>query len=567
MTPVTARAAPAGELAPGGGAPLGVTALALPHPRANAVGPVRLRCAPDALEIELVRVGSFAQGFVLGGVAEPARVRVPYAAVRGIVRDGPVLLLGLDPAVVAPHNRFALARFGEAVDDALLRAWRARALAVWASRVSPPLVGLAVWWLAGAGAPVGRLSAAVLAALGCWWLSARALASLGSIGSRRLARAFERALVERLGLAPARFDEPPLAEPAAEAPLEPEDASLRASLARTGSPGRLAVAAALAVALGLVAVVTLGRFGVAARVEPPVPEARRGAAEGARSHAAAALAILAPRHPSCTCDRAALALWSEPPPEVAVLAAFREGAIDALWLEPGRRHAIRFTGAPTEAELRRGRRVELDLAVVNNGARERDEVELVLTFSHRRPDGRERLVYRGLHYPGRLAPGEAVKWRVRARGGEVRLETSLGERLGQGGARPAPAAAFAALAGSSLPEVRLHAAMMLAWLGDARAAGVLAEVGELDGAAARVQAELRAGMAPLRACDAEAGADAYSVCIHNGTSDLVRAVELYTLDGAARWRIDDILLSGAGVRVVLPLGGSAPPRALAVSRP
>src|SRR4051794_18468038 len=90
-----------------------VGAFAIAGPEGNAVGAVRLTCARDRLEIELVRVSSFTAGFAPGAVARAVSFSVPYAAVRGLVRRGRVLCLALDPAVARPHNRFTLTAFTE----------------------------------------------------------------------------------------------------------------------------------------------------------------------------------------------------------------------------------------------------------------------------------------------------------------------------------------------------------------------------------------------------------------------------------------------------------------------
>ena len=74
-----------------------VGALAVAARRANAVGAVRATLLPGGLEIELMRVSGFSQGFAPGGVAEPVAFRVPYTAVRGLVREGRVLYLSFDP--------------------------------------------------------------------------------------------------------------------------------------------------------------------------------------------------------------------------------------------------------------------------------------------------------------------------------------------------------------------------------------------------------------------------------------------------------------------------------------
>src|SRR6186713_2122696 len=81
-----------------------VAALAIAAWRANAVGVVRLTCTDDRLEIDLIRVAGYAAGFAPGAIAEPVRLTVPYAAIRGLTRRGRALCVALHPAACAPHN-------------------------------------------------------------------------------------------------------------------------------------------------------------------------------------------------------------------------------------------------------------------------------------------------------------------------------------------------------------------------------------------------------------------------------------------------------------------------------
>ncbi|HVY46838.1 MAG TPA: hypothetical protein VHB21_13215, partial [Minicystis sp.] len=103
-----------------------IGALAIASGRSSAVGAVRLTLAPDAIEVELVRVASFARGFAPGAVAEEVTFRAPYTAVRGLVREGRTLHLAFDPRAVVPHARFALAHFSTEPAAVLAGAYAAR---------------------------------------------------------------------------------------------------------------------------------------------------------------------------------------------------------------------------------------------------------------------------------------------------------------------------------------------------------------------------------------------------------------------------------------------------------
>src|SRR5690606_17706634 len=134
-------------------------------------------------------------------------------------------------------------------------------------------------------------------------------------------------------------------------------------------------------------------------------------------------------------------------PELSIVMSPVVGKMDRLWVDlddhvpviPGRDDGI-----------------ELDLAVVNNGARTFDTIDLVATFARRDERGRRRnLIERGMHWPRKLRPGQAVKWRLEANGAEVKVEGRYDRRLGE--IEPADADAIYALRDANLPLVRLHA--------------------------------------------------------------------------------------------------------------
>ena len=182
-------------------------AIAVPDARANAVGPVRLTCLPSGLRVELLRVGRFAAGFAFVGLADAVTFEVPYRAVRGMLRQGTLLHLSLDPHAAAPFNRFALTRFGHDPMAGLLRIYRLRAWLRAAARLLPPVVAA----LAGVGGGdhasgwLGRGAVALVAGALAFVIAREAAARLTDGGARsaELADAFERAVSVRLGLRPA----------------------------------------------------------------------------------------------------------------------------------------------------------------------------------------------------------------------------------------------------------------------------------------------------------------------------------------------------------------------------
>jgi len=109
-----------------------VGALAVAAREANAVGAVRLTLLPRRLEIELLRAGSFADGYVPGGLTRFVRFSVPYSAVRGLVRREHGVILSLDAAAATPYNRFFLTHFTDLPLEALASVHKRR---MWATAI------------------------------------------------------------------------------------------------------------------------------------------------------------------------------------------------------------------------------------------------------------------------------------------------------------------------------------------------------------------------------------------------------------------------------------------------
>ena len=541
-----------------------VGALALAAPRANAVGAVRLTLTPTVLEVELLRVGGFSSGFASGGVAEPVRFTVPYIAVRGLVRRGRMLYLALDPGVIAPYNRFALARFTEDPAEALTRAYLSRALARWVSYLVPLPFGALVGWLAPAAqvsGSLGRASLGALAALAAWALLREIVAwqSWGGPLSDRSRDALEVAMAERLGLLPE------LPEPLDETPF-PLGATRSVTRVRAAPevpapalPTR-AIFAVVAASLFAVGVMVFSkRLTAPATIPPPVETLRAGLADAARrTHegitpdasevaevAEPAIARAAAR-PRCACMRADSPLWSEGIPALRILTFAGEDDL----------------GGPAVAkEDRAGSpRFDLDLVAVNDGARPLRDVRVTLTFARRNKAGRRvGAVDRGLFWEGVLAPGRAVKWHVRAPGSEMRVDASVTGTLDDAGVDPAPAVAFAELTRSRYRAVRAHGALMLAYLHDPRGReAALALDGRTPEDRALLAKIARAGL-PVVACDAKVAEGRLGICVFNGGTAARGDLELRGLPGLApRIPIAGVLAVHEGVRIEVPFEGTAP---------
>jgi hypothetical protein len=513
-----------------------VGALALAGPRANAVGAVRLDLAPEGMAIELLRVAAFAEGFAPGAVAEPVRLFAPYTAVRGLVRQGGLLYLTLDPAALAPYNRFALAGFSEDPAETLVRAFRARTRLRWAADLLPvPLGALAALLVPDtlATGVLGRASLGALAALSLFALFRELWAwqTWGGPIAERLRDRFEAELGERLALVArpvvVRVPSPALA---ARVPrrrwltrtTSPEAIEARgeARPAATAAPPPedkrpMAAARPVAILVGIAAAIVgvmafVGHFAAPRAAAPPaVDRLERGLGAAARS--------LVPGRPPttepdrCTCMHADSPLWKNGIPRLAVLTFHGEEELAGpLVPQVDREGASKY---------------EFDIAVVNDGARPIHNPTLTLVFARRRPNGRRVATDRGLFWEGDLAPGAAIKWRVKAPGTEMRIDVSVTGTLEEAGMAPAPPDAFQhLLASSHFRAVRAHAALMLAYLRDPRAEAAARDV-QGAGDPSFTPALLRAS-APVFACDVRRASGRLDACIFNATSRIAKGLVL-----------------------------------------
>ncbi len=545
-----------------------VGAIAVSDRRANAVGPLRLSCERDGLRIDLLRVGRFAAGFAFVGLADVVSFRVPYSAVRGLVSDGHLLLLSLDEAAASPYTRFALTHFSRDPDAALMRVFRVRAslsLLSWALPL--PLAAAAAWWLPRhlVGGPLGIAAVAALVA----WLSFLALRRLvhrvswGGASADRLRARFEQCVSEHLGLELA----PLLGEEQSATDQAPSVQIALGAVART----RLLALTLVLATLGAVAsLVVVQRYGVADKVVLPVDPLRAGVAQTALQQSRAAFQEGVPDRKRCDCTVADSPLWREGIGPLSVLVSMRKGRLDELWLTPGRTYQIKLDdpgllaaegrddGDEADDDEQATRpRVELDLALVNNAALSLKTVDLVVTFARRGPQGERRsIIERGLHWPKRLRPGEAVKWRVRARGTELRVD--LHKRIVKPAGALAPADAFFGLADARLRAARVHGAMMLAYLRDPRAAALARDLSRLSTLEEQARTEVLAALEPLQLCDVKHQRSRLSGCLFNGTSELQRGLTVRELGVSEprTWPIRDLFVAGQGLSVSLPLGAS-----------
>ncbi|WP_434040907.1 MULTISPECIES: hypothetical protein [Sorangium] len=611
-----------------------VAALAIAEGGANAVGAVRFTCAETELEVELVRVAGYAEGFALGAVAAPVRFGVPYTAVRGLFRRGKALCVALDPSACSPHNCFVLARFegdlpgvpgvfSPAAMEAMESAYRARLRARLASWIAPAPLGVLAAALSPdylASGPLGTASLALLVALATWLglrFAAR-LATWGGPPSDRLRDALVAELSRRMGFASDRLAASDPGSPAA-AVFAPRPTPLGAPPPRGAEEGldalplraRVLVPAALAV-VGIVATMAfVQRFAAPRDLPPAERQAARGVGQAARGATAAVLAGEAreraePAFPHCLCDRADSPLWRDGVPILSVLGSTgpddgaeviapilvqrREGDEDD---EPrARRRARRRAAdaddvergdagegpadagaAPADAGVPRPRpargRYDFELAVVNNSGASVSDFRVLLTFARRNHRGeRAGITERGLFWEGALLPGRAVKWHVEAPGTEVKIEPGVTGML-DGETGVASPDAFFQLTRARYRVVRIHAAMMLAWLRDPRARDALVSLLPAPPLEQAKLERIRRATADVIPCSVTAEEGRLRACLFNGGVTPVRGVTLReAAAGEGRtpraWPIPASLPVHEGVEVSVPLEGGAAPEELEV---
>jgi hypothetical protein len=158
---------------------------------------------------------------------------------------------------------------------------------------------------------------------------------------------------------------------------------------------------------------------------------------------------------SCRCDRHDSLLWADPIPRLSVL----------TWAERLRRGR----GADERANKQY---LELEVAVINNSKDAIDQVSLLVLFYERDPppsSKRSQVSNRSLFYDGTLGPGQAIKWSVEAEGTEAEVINSVTGGIGPNGEDAAPTQRIFELLSARNRPVRVHGAMLLAFLGDPRA--------------------------------------------------------------------------------------------------
>ncbi len=501
-----------------------VRATACATARSNAVGAVELECTPHGLVLGFFGVGSFSDGYAPGALTTGTQVVVPWSGVQQARLEGEQLFLQLE-AEGLPHDRLTLTRFstGDPLHPIELRRQR---LLLRLAALGAALVGSIL-----ATAIIPRLSvqSGALIALGVGAAAAGSVLGLGfMIEPRLLGSGPGEAQIRRLLAGELESYLPHLVR----SPFAPAPArrpfpipNLAGLLPRTVAAVAVTLAAGVITALVSTdhllrdperrpalaresatggeteppAPALPGPAPVAAPTEPnpPPSDAALPREEPSDAQAAAGLSILR----RCLCDRASSALWAEPIPTLSVL------LLEAKKLE------------------RRNRtRTSLEVAVVNNGDKSLENITVRAVFFEGEGKNKREVAQRPLYFEGPLGPGRAVKWRTEARGTSWRLEEPYVGEIELDGIGAAAPATFRELLNANHRPVRLHAARMLAFLGDPTAREAALQLKDaLRSSEAPYLRRLLAALGDIRVCDVRVTGNGperrAEACVFNGSDE------------------------------------------------
>ncbi len=166
----------------------------------------------------------------------------------------------------------------------------------------------------------------------------------------------------------------------------------------------------------------------------------------------------------CDCPRADSLLWAQPIPRLSLV---------VLSSRRYKRHEHEH--------------VELEFAAINNSNQDITELTSMAEFFQQDPPPSSKLVSvstRAVYFQGPLHPGEAIKWHVDAEGMTFRLHPAaengnpITGNLDEHGDNAASTNSIARLLKAHNRPVRLHGAMLLAYLRDPRSREAAVELGD-----------------------------------------------------------------------------------------
>ncbi len=497
--------------------------------RSNAAGAVELECAEQGLLLGYRGVFALSEGYVPGAVATGADLVVPWSSVLSTTLEGDELFLEVDSATT-PLNRLCLTGFSAGEEPLPPEDSRRRRLVV---RIASVGLAVSAALAAFAGARGAGATPSLSLSISASLLTALAVLAVGFWADRFVATPVPRLtgdVAREVFLAELALHRPALTRaPKAPAPPRPPLVFyFERLLPRTTAAIVITLSAALLGTLLTTRVIVLDE-GTTRRAERSTGhDATRddgrepGSPPPESSPAAIAPAALvskpskptAPAAPpsgdavrlgeSCRCVRSDSALWAEPIPRLSLLVL-----------------AQRTRKGHGEDENKRKKYLELELGIVNNSKTDVPEVALLVEFFERDPppgNKRYSVATRPLFFEGPLRPAQAIKWSVEAQGVEFEVHNPVPGDVGPFGDDAAPANLFAELLTANHRPVRLHAAMMLSFLGDPRARDAVLELREaLREDEAPYLNRLIQAQAPVKVCklQVEPARQAGSACLFN----------------------------------------------------
>ena len=440
-------------------------AVAVANERTNAVGAVELEATPHGLFVAYLGVGAFSEGYAPGALTSGTGLTVPWANVNEARVEGQRVYLAIEPRLT-PLNRMLLVHFSTGSRAPAQELKRRRLLVRVGAAASAVCVALI------AGATVVRLSpeASAGAAILIAAIAALSLVVLGWLVDQKLEddegpQALA-AFAMELGHYLPTLVRLPAAAPKAQQTFDIE--RLQGLMPRT------TFAIVITLSAGALSVLLVARWVTTseaaqkrieeraravdaplaspAPAESPAPQAKTAVPANTASPTPEPRAVTAG---GCRCDRADSLLWSDPIPRLGIL-----------------RFGERIRRGRGADESKSKQYLELEVAVVNNSKDPIEQVSLLVLFYERDPAPslrRTQVSNRSLFYEGTLAPGQAIKWSVEAEGTEADVVNSVSGSIGPNGEDAAPTQRLHELLSARNRPVRLHGAMLLAFLGDPRA--------------------------------------------------------------------------------------------------
>lgn len=499
--------------------------------RSNAAGAVELECTAAGLLLGYRGAFALSEGYVPGAVTSGADLTVPWPSVVTTSVEGDELFLEVD-ASLTPLNRLCVTGFWVGEDPLPEDQFSRRR---WIVRVASIGLSLSAGLSAFAGARHGgatpslslAVSAALLTALGVLAVGLWADRFLATPSPRLAGDAARELFLSELSLYRPTLTRAPAAEPAARPPLVLHFERL---IPRTTAAIVITLSAALLGTLLTTRVIVLDESTIARPARPglelegreqvrqaprfvvetaePASPAEKPSASRAPPSAPPASGDDVRLGESCRCVRSDSALWQEPIPRLSLLVLSQ-----------------RTRKGHGEDENKRKKYLELELAVVNNGKTDLPEVALAVDFFERDPppsNKRYSVSQRPLFFAGPLRPAQAIKWSVEAQGVEFEVHSPVPGDIGPFGDDAAPSNLFAELLSANHRPVRLHAAMMLTFLGDPRARDAVLELREaLREDEAPYLNRLLQAQAPVKVCKlaVDAARHAGSACLFNASGE------------------------------------------------